>query len=70
MHWEHLRLPLLEASLLLRVNTTSSVGCDRRGKCTKTIKGSRLVTLSCSGHFGHPEEPDIFTQAVRDFIAS
>jgi pimeloyl-ACP methyl ester carboxylesterase len=36
----------------------------------ESINGSRLVTLSRSGHFGHLEEPDAFAQAVRDFIAS
>lgn len=36
----------------------------------ESINVSRLVTLSCSGHFGHLEEPVTFAQAVRDAIAS
>jgi proline iminopeptidase len=33
------------------------------------IKGSELVVLHDSGHFGHLEEPDAFYAAISDFTA-
>ncbi|MBE8516863.1 alpha/beta hydrolase [Amycolatopsis sp. H6(2020)] len=32
------------------------------------IPGSRLVVLEHSGHFGHLEEPELFGQAVAEFV--
>ncbi|WP_055589122.1 alpha/beta fold hydrolase [Peterkaempfera griseoplana] len=32
------------------------------------IRDSQLVVLEDSGHFGHIEEPALFTEAVRDFV--
>ncbi|MEV6643751.1 alpha/beta hydrolase [Amycolatopsis sp. NPDC051371] len=32
------------------------------------IPGSRLVVLERSGHFGHLEEPELFGEAVVDFV--
>lgn len=32
------------------------------------IDGSRLVVLENSGHMGHIEEPELFSDAVRDFV--
>lgn len=32
------------------------------------IPGSRLVVLEDSGHLGHLEQPDEFTEAVVDFV--
>ncbi|MFC4036222.1 alpha/beta fold hydrolase [Streptomyces polygonati] len=36
----------------------------------KLIPGSELVVLEGSGHFGHIEEPERFSRAVADFVAS
>ncbi|WP_308438321.1 alpha/beta hydrolase [Kitasatospora indigofera] len=34
------------------------------------IPHSRLTVLEESGHFGHLEQPDVFTAAVRAFVRS
>ncbi|MCQ4205930.1 alpha/beta fold hydrolase [Streptomyces longispororuber] len=36
---------------------------------SELIPGSRLLMLENSGHFGHIEEPSVFADAVRDFVA-
>jgi pimeloyl-ACP methyl ester carboxylesterase len=36
---------------------------------SELIPDSRLIILHNSGHFGHIEEPEVFTQAVAGFVA-
>jgi pimeloyl-ACP methyl ester carboxylesterase len=36
----------------------------------RLIPGSELLILENSGHFGHLEEPEAFSQAVTRFVTS
>jgi pimeloyl-ACP methyl ester carboxylesterase len=36
----------------------------------KLIPGSQLLILEHSGHFGHIEEPEIFSRAVTEFVTA
>jgi 3-oxoadipate enol-lactonase len=36
----------------------------------EVVKGSKFIELPGAGHISNMDQPEVFTRAVRDFVAS
>lgn len=65
------RLHRLRApTLLIRGDKDSFVSTDYFKSFAKLIPGSQVITIGGGGHFVHLDQPNLVSQAIKNFVAS
>ena len=64
-------LPRIEQpTLIVRGGKSQLYGPETAKHLTAALPNARAITLECSGHAPHLEQPELFNQIIKDFAAS